>query len=107
MGKTRYNYNEKALTAKELVEKQKRNKKIKRSRKLNVWYSYVDVDFKGNQVRLFFCKTTHRGNWNVLLTTNNELDFEEAYRIYSIRWSVEVFFQGSQEPSDARQESVS
>ena len=93
MGKTRYNYNEKAMTAKELVEKQKRNKKVIRSRKLNVWYSYVDVDFKGNQVRLFFCKTTHRGSWNVLLTTNNKLDFEEAYRIYSIRWSVEVFFK--------------
>ena len=40
---------------------------------------------------MFFCKTTHRGNWNVLLTTNNDLEFEEAYRIYSIRWSVEVF----------------
>jgi len=93
MGKTRYNYNEKALTAKELVDKQKRNKKVKRSRKLNVWYSSVDVDFKGNQVRLFFCKTTHRGNWNILLTTNNKLDFEEAYQIYSIRWSVEVFFK--------------
>ena len=93
MGKTRYNFNEKAMTAKELVEKQKRNKKVKRSRKLNVWYSFVDVDFKGNLVRLFFCKTTHRGNWNVLLTTNSKLDFEEAYRLYSIRWSIEVFFK--------------
>ena len=42
---------------------------------------------------MFFCKTTHRGNWNVLLTTNNDLEFEEAYRIYSIRWTIEVFFK--------------
>ena len=44
-------------------------------------------------MRLFFCKVTHRGKWNVLLTTNNKLDFEEANRIYSIRWSIEVFFK--------------
>lgn len=93
MGKTRYLHNGKQYTAKELVEKQKRNKKTKRSRKLNVWHSFVDVEFKGNKVRLFFCKATHRGKWNVLLTTNSKLDFEEAYRIYSIRWSIEVFFK--------------
>jgi hypothetical protein len=95
MGKARYDLNGQSYTAKELVEKQKRNKKTKRSRKLNVWYSFSDVYYKGNYVRLFFCKTTHRGNWNVLLTTNKDLEFEEAYRIYSIRWSIEVFFKES------------
>jgi hypothetical protein len=93
MGNTRYDFKGQSYTARELAEKQKRNKKTKRSRKLNVWYSSADVHFKGNYIRLFFCKTTHRGNWNVLLTTNNDLEFEEAYRIYSIRWSIEVFFK--------------
>jgi hypothetical protein len=93
MGNARYDIKGCSYTAKELVEKQKRNKKIRRSRKLCVWYSIVDVNFKGNDVRLFFCKTTHRGNWNILLTTNRDLEFEEAYRIYSIRWSIEVFFK--------------
>jgi len=93
MGKAKYDFKGQSYTAKELVERQKRNKKTKRSRKLNVWYTFADVNYKGNQIRLFFCKTTHRGNWNVLLTTNNDLEFEEAYRIYSIRWSVEVFFK--------------
>jgi len=78
----------KPFTAKELAEKQKRNKKTKRSRKLNVLYSFADVNYKGNNIRLFFCKTTHRGNWNVLLTANKDLEFEEAYRIYSIRWTI-------------------
>jgi len=95
MGKTKYDFNGQYYTAKELVEKQKRSKKTKRSRKLNVWYSFSDVCFKGNLVRLFFCKTSHRGNWNVLLTTNKDLEFEEAYRIYTIRWSVEVFYKES------------
>jgi hypothetical protein len=93
MGRTRYDFNGQSYTAKELVEKMKRNKKTKRSRLLNVWYSIADVYYKGNYVRLFFCKTTHRGNWNVLLTTNTDLEFEEAYRIYSIRWAVEIFFK--------------
>jgi hypothetical protein len=93
MGKARYEFKDQYYTAKELIEKQKRNKKTKRSRKLNVWYSFADVHYKGNFIRLFFCKTTHRGNWNVLLTTNNDLEFEEAYRIYSIRWTIEVFFK--------------
>ena len=95
MGKTKYDLNGQFYTAKELVEKLKRNKKTKRSRKLNVWYSLADVYYKGNHVRLFFCKTTHRSNWNVLLTTNKNLEFEDAYRIYSIRWSIEVFFKES------------
>ena len=95
MGKTRYDFNGLSYTAKELVEKQKRNKKTRRSRKLNVWYCSADVCYKGNCVRLFFCKTTHRGNWNVLLTTNKSLEFEEAYQIYTIRWVVEVFFKES------------
>lgn len=93
MGNTRYDFKGVSYTAKELIEKQKRNKKTKRSRKLNVWHSFVDVNYKGNNIRLFFCKTTHRGNWNVLLITNTDLEFEEAYRIYCIRWCIEVFFK--------------
>ena len=43
MGKTRYDLNGSSYPAKELVEKLKRNKKTKRSRKLNVWYCLADV----------------------------------------------------------------
>ena len=42
---------------------------------------------------IFECDALVTTGWNVLLTTNNELEFEEAYRIYSIRWSIEVFFK--------------
>lgn len=28
-----------------------------------------------------------------MMTTNTELTFEQAYKIYSTRWSVEVFFK--------------
>ena len=35
------------------------------------------------------------GKWNGLITTNRKLDFFEAYRIYSRRWSLEVVFKES------------
>ena len=36
-----------------------------------------------------------RGKWNGLITTNRKIDFFEAYRIYSMRWSLEVVFKES------------
>ena len=33
--------------------------------------------------------------WRILLTTNTSLDFLRAYEIYSMRWSIEVFFADS------------
>ena len=92
-GNSSYEYQNEKYTAKELMQKFKRGKKLKRSRKLNAWYITVDVSYKGSNIRLFFCKTRRGGDWNVLLTTNQKLDFEEAYKIYCIRWSIEVFFK--------------
>ena len=48
-------------------------------------------------MKLFFSKTTKRGKWSVLLTTDLDLIFEEAYKIYSTRWSIEVFFKESKQ----------
>jgi hypothetical protein len=32
-------------------------------------------------------------SWNGIMTTNLSLEFLEAYRIYAMRWSLEVFFK--------------
>jgi len=93
MGKTRYLFNGKKLTSKEIIDCLRKQKKLKRSKQLNCFYSQAMVGFNGVPVKLFFCKTSRNGKWNVLLTTNLELGFEQAYKIYSIRWSVEVFFK--------------
>jgi len=97
MGKTRYLFNGKKLTSKEIIDCLRKQKKLKRSKLVKCFYSEAMVDFNGIQVKLFFCKISRKGKWNVLLTTNQELDFEQAYRIYSIRWSVEVFFKESKQ----------
>lgn len=54
----------------------------KDNRKLRCYYIVADVIFAETKVRLF-----------ALITTNTNLDFFAAYRIYSQRWSLEVVFK--------------
>jgi DDE superfamily endonuclease len=97
MGTSKYSFNGNSLSAKQIVDFHKRKKQLKRSR--NLGYSYIEciVDFQGIKVKLFFCKTSHKGKWHGLLTTNLDLSFEQAYKIYSTRWSIEVFFKESKQ----------
>ena len=98
MGKTKYIYKGKEYTANQLAalfDKPKKGRKY--SRRLGCWYITADVTFAGRSVRLFFTKRDKRGKWNGLITTNKELDFFEAYRIYSMRWSLEVVFKESKQ----------
>ena len=98
MGKTKYIYKGKEYTANQLVALFDHPKKGRRySRRLGCWYITVDVIFAGRNVRLFFTKRDKRGKWNGLITTNRKLDFYEAYRIYSMRWSLEVVFKESKQ----------
>jgi uncharacterized lipoprotein NlpE involved in copper resistance len=90
LGKTKYTYKAKECTAKQLID---RNKKSKRSKALGYRYFVINADYKGIDVKLFFCKTSRHGNWSALLSTNTKLNFDEAYRIYATRWSIEVFFK--------------
>jgi hypothetical protein len=93
MGTTRYDAFDKMLTSKELVVLLRRKKMVKRSKLLGFYYCQQIVDFKGVEVKLLFFKTSRKGNWNGIMTTNSELAFEEAYKIYSNRWLVEVYFK--------------
>jgi IS4 transposase len=40
-----------------------------------------------------FCKTNNKNMLQNKSTTILELNFEQAYKIYSTRWSIEVFFK--------------
>ncbi|GHT70536.1 hypothetical protein FACS189455_0410 [Bacteroidia bacterium] len=92
-GKTLYGWGGKQLTSSQIVDELRRKRKTKRSKLLSCFYGEAMVDFKGMQVKLFFCKTSHKGKWHGLMTTNTRLSFEEAYKIYSTRWTIEVFFK--------------
>jgi hypothetical protein len=97
MGKTRYEAFDKSLTAKETVDLLRRKRMTKRSKLIGYYYAQTIVDFKGIPVKLFFCKASKKGNWNGMMTTNTELTFEQAYKIYATRWSIEVFFKESKQ----------
>ena len=93
LGKTNYNYRGKRKTAKSLIELLKRNKNIRYSRKLHMFTSEIIVSMNNIPVKLFFYKTSKRARWHMLLSSNTKLSAIRAYEIYSIRWSIEVFFK--------------
>ena len=93
MGRTKYVHEGKEYTANQLVSLFDHPKKGRKySRRLGCHHITVDVIFAGRNVRLFFSKRDKWAKWNGLITTNRQLDFIEAYRIYSMRWSLEVVF---------------
>jgi len=93
MGKTKYLFEKKLFSAKELVKLLQARKAINYSRKLHCHYGVADVELGGVRVRLFFCRRSNNADWNGLLTTNIRLNFNEAYWVYSRRWVVEVYFK--------------
>ena len=98
MSRTKYTYQGKELTANQLVALFDHPKKGRKySRSLGCYHITVDVTFAGRNVRLFFCKRGKWAKWNGLITTNRQLCFIDAYRIYSMRWSLEVVFKESKQ----------
>ena len=95
MGNTKYRSDKYGdLTAKGCIDKLRRIKKgIRYSRRLNCYYGEMEVLFDGVRVKLFFCRMGKHGKWHGLLTTNTALDFFSAYRIYAMRWAIEVCFE--------------
>ena len=93
MAKTKYRFNGKMKSARELLKLLQESKEIHYSRRLSCYYGQAEVELSGIKVKLFFCRRTKNGDWTGLLTTNTKLGFFEAYHVYSMRWSVEVFFK--------------
>ena len=96
MGNTKYmttNWGE--LSAKAIITKLKAKKEVKYSRRYHCHYSEIEVVLGKRSVKLFFCKRGKKEAWKVLLTTDMSLRFMRAYEIYSMRWSIEVFFSDS------------
>jgi hypothetical protein len=92
-GTTKYLFNGKNLTFKEILNILRHSQKSKYDKKLHCWFYETQVELKGLKIKLFFCKTTKRGKWHGLLTTNTELTFNKAFEIYATRWTIEVFFK--------------
>jgi hypothetical protein len=90
----KYIFKGKEKTVKQLLDWCKRNKKIKRSRTIKARYAELMVEYKGYTMKLFFSQFNDR-SWNVLMTDDRDMTFAEAIKIYTKRWSIEVFFKVS------------
>ena len=93
MAKAKYDFEGGKHTARELSHLLKRRKKVKRIKALNFYCAEIEVEFKSIPLKLYFCKTSKHGKWHLLASTNIKLSVIKAYEIYSIRWSIEVFFK--------------
>lgn len=93
MGNTLYQHNARFLNAKQILGYLKRKGQIKRLRKLKIRAAEILVHIDDVQVKLIFCQFKTGGNWSLLLTTDTRLSVEKTIQIYSIRWSIEVFFK--------------
>lgn len=91
----KYTYNDEQLNAKELLKVLKREGKEKRSRKRNIRYFEVTVYYEGidEMVKLYFCRFPYQKDWRLYLSTDTDLSFLEMMEVYSIRWTIEVFFR--------------
>jgi hypothetical protein len=92
MGNTKYQTCLGTIKASDIIAKLSKSKSVKYSKRLNCYYAQIDAQYAGRKIRLFFCRRGRKGTWNALLTTDIKLDFFQAYRIYAMRWAIEVCF---------------
>lgn len=94
MGNAKYtHWGNREYDAKELLKLAKKKKEIKYCKRYKSHYAEFMVEYKGIKVKLFFSRFTRKGSWNLLVTNDLALNYIEAVKIYSIRWSIEVMFK--------------
>lgn len=93
MGNAKYTYQNKQKSAKQILRHLKQNKNVRWYKQLHLFVTETTVIYKDIPVKLFFCRNSKRGKWHLLITTDTKLNIKRTYEIYSIRWSIEVFFK--------------
>jgi len=90
----KYLYKGNSLNASQLKTVLKDEGNEKRCRKRNVRYFEVLVDYEGiGRVKLFFCRFPYQKKFRLFLSTDISLNLLGMLEIYSIRWTIEVFFK--------------
>jgi hypothetical protein len=92
LDKRLYEYQGQHLNAKELKKLLK--SRMKRAKNFNAYYIEVIVNYgEIGRVKLFLTRFSRRSKWRLLLSTDLQLSFQQAIKIYNIRWSIEVMFK--------------
>ena len=78
------------FTCTELLKALQKSKSVKYSRSIGYYTAAISAKLSGIKINLFFYRKGKNGNWNALLTSDLKLDAKEAFKLYSIRWVIEV-----------------
>ena len=91
-----YKYNSKIEVKSKITtisQLKKQKLKPKRCRKFKYYYHHYNTEIDGLKVCVYISKRGKSGKWHTLITTDRTLKFVKAIEVYSIRWSIEVFFK--------------
>lgn len=81
------------MSAAEIVRALKRGGGHRHNKALNCKCCATEATLDGVPVKLLFFRRGRRGEWKGLLTTDLELGFAQAYRLYARRWTIEVAYK--------------
>ena len=89
--KTNFVYQNKCLSYKQI--RNRNRKKVKRNRRFKLYYIQTVVEWNGQKVVLLFTRKGKKGKWKCIISSDISLSVSEILEIYSIRWTIEVFFK--------------
>jgi len=69
----------------------------KRNRKSGYYFLETVVVLDDIKLKIFFSRKGKHGKWRTFLCTDLSLNFDKMLEIYSIRWTIEVFFKESKQ----------
>lgn len=83
------------MNAKQLLKTLQNEGKEKRCRKRKVRNFEVTVYYAGvdETVKLYFCRFSYQRDWKLYLSTDESLPLIEMLEVYSVRWTIVVFFK--------------
>ena len=74
-----------------------RDEKIVRCKKYNCFYQRVKGNFQGIEACFYFVRLSKSSQWKCIICTDTSLKFVDVLEIYSIRWTIEVFFKDAKQ----------
>jgi len=91
-----YKYNSKIEVkgkVKSLKQLKNQKTKPKRCRKFNYYYHHYITEIDGLKFSVFISKRGRNGKWHTIITTDTKMSFVKVIEVYSVRWTIEVFFK--------------
>lgn len=88
----RYEVNGVGWNPNQIIKRYSRINKRK-NKNYNCEYFYVKCKIHELKVKLIFIRNINGQGWNFIITTDMDINFEKAYELYQVRWTIEVLFK--------------